>query len=74
MVTDLSQEKLDSFINDRAAAKHLGVSSGYLRKLRRLGKGPKFYRVGGRLVRYRVSDLSAWASNHAIVPSHEVGN
>lgn len=60
MVIVSAQQESEPFIDDRAAAKHLSVSAAYLRKLPRTGKGPKFYRIGGKLIRYRISDLDAW--------------
>ena len=42
------------------AAKRLGVSPRTLASWRSSGRGPGFVRVGGRLVRYRLLDLSAY--------------
>ncbi|MBO6763456.1 AlpA family transcriptional regulator [Maricaulis sp.] len=43
---------------DKAAA-YLGVSQGYLNKLRTTGGGPVFVKVGRRVV-YDVADLDQW--------------
>lgn len=66
-----AQQEPEGFIDDRAAAKRLGVSAAYLRKLRRLGNGPRFYRVGGRLVRYRFSDIEEWLAKQVVEPVGE---
>ena len=41
-------------------SKLLAVSVAALRRWRREGRGPRFIRPGGRLVRYRVQDVSSW--------------
>jgi len=48
------------------AALRLGVSGGYLRKLRLVGGGPTFVKLGARVV-YDPIDLAAWveACKHA---------
>ncbi len=47
-------------MSEREAAKYFGVSDEALRVWRRRGMGPKFYRIGGKLVRYRLADLLDW--------------
>lgn len=42
------------------AAKILGVSKFTLERWRVVGGGPRFYRIGARAVRYRLSDLLAF--------------
>lgn len=41
------------------AAEHARTTVGTLRQLRHQGKGPKFYRVG-RKVMYKIEDLDTW--------------
>lgn len=43
------------------AASYLATASKTLRQWRCLGKGPNYNQVGGRLVRYHVDDLDAFA-------------
>ena len=38
----------------------LSLSTGHLAQMRYLGTGPKFIRVTGKQVRYRMSDVQAW--------------
>jgi excisionase family DNA binding protein len=42
------------------AAKYVGVSESVLRLWRSEGEGPRFFRAGEKLVRYRRSDLDSW--------------
>jgi excisionase family DNA binding protein len=50
----------DRFVDDREAAAILGLSRTYLRQLRVKGGGCRFSRFG-RAIRYRLSDIYAWA-------------
>lgn len=54
----LNQEPLA--IREAEAARLLGVSIGLIRKWRRIGGGPKFAKLGGASVAYRVADLTAF--------------
>lgn len=42
------------------AAKYLGISEGALRLWRAEGKGPRHFKAGEKLVRYRRADLDSW--------------
>lgn len=44
----------------KAAAAYLGLGESTLRKLLSEGKGPRQRRLGGRIIRFRVSDLNEW--------------
>lgn len=52
---------------ERVAA-YIGGSSGTLSNLRNLGGGPKFRRVGGRIL-YRKRDVMAWIEANPTVTS-----
>jgi hypothetical protein len=52
----------DRYVGDAEAAQILGLSRSYLRQLRVNGGGCRFSTFG-RAVRYRVSDLYAWATS-----------
>lgn len=41
-------------------AEHLKVSTGTLRRWRGAGRGPKWFRLGAKAVRYREADVEAW--------------
>ena len=55
----------EGLIDERKAARFFSVSAETLRLYRRRGQGPRFYRIGGRLVRYRMTDLIAWRDTQA---------
>lgn len=43
-----------------SAASYLGVSKSTLAKMRMRGDGPRFVKLGSRIVAYRKSDLEDW--------------
>jgi predicted DNA-binding transcriptional regulator AlpA len=47
-------------LDERSAARYLAVSHGTLRLWRSQGTGPRWYKAGEKLIRYRRSDLDAW--------------
>lgn len=51
----------EKFISAQDAAEYLGLKLQTLATLRWAGKGPKFYRLGERTIRYTISDLDAYA-------------
>jgi len=44
----------------RQAARYLGISEAALRLWRSRGEGPRYFRAGEKLVRYRLVDLDSW--------------
>ena len=61
---DGSHEDLDywhGLIDERAAAKFLGLEKRTLQAWRQNGRGCEFIRISSRCVRYRRIDLRAWA-------------
>ena len=42
----------------------LGRSEKELRTMRLANKGPAFYSLGGRLIRYNQADVHRWKANH----------
>ncbi|RVU07011.1 DNA-binding protein [Novosphingobium umbonatum] len=55
------------------AAAFLGVSQSTLEKLRLSGNGPRYLRIAGRSIRYRVADLDAWAEAGACQSTSQYG-
>jgi predicted DNA-binding transcriptional regulator AlpA len=55
--------------NEREAARYLGVSGAALRLWRSEGKGPRFFRAGEKLVRYRRIDLDFWIEARLSAPA-----
>ena len=51
------------------AAKYLGISEAVLRLWRSEGKGPRHFKAGEKLIRYRRTDLDAWIEARLSEPS-----
>lgn len=64
----MDTEHQDAF-DPRKTARYLGVSDATLRLWRSEGKGPRFYRAGEKLVRYRRADLDAWIEARLVAPA-----
>ena len=47
-------------LTPRQASRYLGVSESALRLWRSRGEGPRHFRAGEKLVRYRRADLDFW--------------
>ena len=50
------------YLRTKDAAKYLGVGQSTLERKRIEGNGPKFRKLGQRIVVYAIEDLDAWAS------------
>jgi predicted DNA-binding transcriptional regulator AlpA len=66
---------MDSLLNQKQAAKILGLSVRTLERHRVAGTGPRWARLG-RMVRYRQCDLTEWVesnlrSSTSEMPNHE---
>jgi predicted DNA-binding transcriptional regulator AlpA len=59
----------EKYLKSREAAEYINSSASTLAKLRILGAGPKFVRIGRRAIRYPESELDRWLekslTNHA---------
>ncbi len=44
----------------KEAAEYLGVSEATMKRWRSVGEGPKFFRLGKKIVRYRQSELDLY--------------
>ena len=51
------------------AAKYIGVSDAALRLWRSRGEGPRHFRAGEKLVRYRRTDLDSWIESRLSEPT-----
>ncbi|MFZ0304901.1 MAG: helix-turn-helix domain-containing protein [Terracidiphilus sp.] len=51
------------------AAKYLGVSESVLRLWRSEAVGPRYFRAGEKLVRYRRADLDSWIEARLSAPA-----
>lgn len=50
-------------LNEQEAAALLGLSRRTMQEWRRLGKGPKYKKLGERAVRYELETLQAFGTN-----------
>jgi predicted DNA-binding transcriptional regulator AlpA len=55
-------------MDERAAARYFSISRETLRAWRRSGRGPRCYKLGGKLVRYALADLAAWQQEQVAMP------
>ena len=55
-------------LTPKQAAKYVGISEGALRLWRAEGKGPRYFRAGEKLVRYRRADLDTWIEERLSQP------
>lgn len=58
----------------RQAAKYLGISDAALRLWRSRGEGPRYFRAGDKLVRYRRADLDSWIESRLSEPKQNPGS
>ena len=63
-------DRLDT-LTPKQAAKYMGISEGALRLWRSEGKGPRHFRAGEKLVRYRRADLDAWIEARLSAPAEQ---
>lgn len=61
---------MQPLIDERGAAKHLGLSTRTLQRLRVTGDGPAFAKLGAS-VRYRVADLETWVASRVVGSTSE---
>lgn len=59
---------LDRALTEADAAAFIGLSDATLRSWRARRQGPPYVRVGGRAVRYLLSDLIEWRQRHRVTP------
>jgi len=60
-----------AYLRTNDAAKYLGVSVSTMERRRLDGTGPKFRRLGARIVTYAIADLDAWASGQVLMSTSE---
>lgn len=53
-----------TYLNCEQAGAHLNLSPRTLEKLRTIGGGPRFRKLGRRIV-YKLADLDAWSDSRA---------
>jgi len=60
--------QITSAMDYQAAAAYIGCSAAALRQWKRVGNGPRYYKIG-KLVRYRKSDLDVWLEERLVDPN-----
>jgi predicted DNA-binding transcriptional regulator AlpA len=58
----------DNVLTEVKAARYLGISAAVLRLWRSQEKGPRYFRAGEKLVRYRRADLDLWIEARLSAP------
>ena len=61
--------EMQNTLNEREAGKYLGVSAAVLRLWRSETKGPRHFKAGEKLVRYRRTDLDSWIEARLSAPT-----
>ena len=56
----------ESTLTTIKAARYLGVSEASLRLWRSEGRGPRFFKAGEKLIRYRRADLDSWIESRLV--------
>ena len=65
----ISMTDQESTLSPLRAAKYLGISEASLRLWRSEGRGPRHFRAGEKLIRYRRADLDAWIEERLSAPA-----
>lgn len=55
-------------LTPKQAGRYIGISDAALRLWRSEGKGPRYFRAGEKLVRYRKADLDSWIESRLSEP------
>jgi excisionase family DNA binding protein len=54
------------YLTAQEVARILAVSTNTLRNWRQYGSGPRYVKIGDRLVRYRFDEVVAWAEHRGL--------
>ncbi len=60
---------VQTYVNDKEAAKIIGLATQTLRNYRQLGRGPAYHRIGAS-IRYKVEDLELYMNKHRVDPEN----
>ena len=63
------QTTTDTLINSKQLAEWLNVHPGLPAQWRLDDRGPNYLRLGGRAIRYRVSDVAEWMAQNQQSPN-----
>jgi len=70
-MSDQEQQGWETYFDTREAAAYLALSPKYLEKLRWMGGGPAYYRLGG--IRYLQRDLDQWRESRRRTSTSDPG-
>lgn len=56
-------------LTPRQAARYVGISEAALRLWRAEGRGPRHFKAGEKLIRYRKADLDSWIESRLSEPT-----
>lgn len=62
-------EELESPLKEKQAARYIGVNDTTLRMWRYSGTGPRYFKPGDKLIRYRKVDLDQWINERLTEPT-----
>lgn len=63
-IEDIKRDMYDALMTRQEVAEMTRQAESTLRYWATVGKGPKFFKVGGRRVLYRRSDVQAWLDSY----------
>lgn len=58
----------DPLVSTQEFSRMTNIKPRTIERWRLLGQGPGYIRVGGKLVRYRISAIEAWLQQHGGTP------
>jgi predicted DNA-binding transcriptional regulator AlpA len=59
----------DTLLSTKQVSERYGFSKAWLERQRWLGTGPKFIKIGSRMVRYRASDIEEYLGRCEVSPA-----
>ena len=62
---------MQEILNQKRVAVILGISTRTLERYRVAGTGPRYAKLGGKLVRYQQSDVEAWIQRNLAYSTSE---
>ena len=71
-IPDGTANMTQGYLRTSAAAKYLGCGQSTLERKRIDGTGPRFRKLGTRMITYAVEDLDAWASEQILNSTSEL--
>ena len=70
---DAVSAPLKILLTEEEAAHALGFTTRFLQNRRHRGDSPPFVRISSRAIRYRLSDLEAWAADRLRTSTSDPG-